>query len=101
MFELILLTTIFSKWAESKVNKFFFALHTHHMSADKISRLKCYDGSNTSDPSQMRQIASYYYDYRLEPFLNMICLRGILLKERYREKIEKMRNRLECYNIIL
>ena len=40
----------------------------------------------------------------LSPFRGFGFVLGepeLYLKERYREKIEKMRNRLECYNIIL
>ena len=56
------------EWAESgdKVNKPFFAMHTHHKSIARISCLKCTDGSYTTDPSQMRQIASNYYENLLK-----------------------------------
>ena len=55
---------ISSTWAESgdKVNKMFFAMHNHYKSNVRISRLKCPDGSYTTDPNQMRQIASDYYE---------------------------------------
>ena len=58
---------ISSKWAKSRdqVNKVFFAMHNHHKSIARISRLKC-DGSYTNDLSQMRQIASEYYDNMLK-----------------------------------
>ena len=59
---------ISSTWAESgdKVNKMFFAVHKHHKSTARISRLKCLDGSYTTDSNQMRQIASDYYETLLK-----------------------------------
>ena len=59
---------IFSEWAESgdKVNKPFLAMHNHHKPIARISCLKCHDGSYTTDPSQMRQIASNYYENLLK-----------------------------------
>ena len=57
-----------SEWAESgdKVNKMFFKMHNYHKLTARISLLKCLDGSYTNDPSQMRQIASEYYDNLLK-----------------------------------
>ena len=60
---------ILSSWAElgDKVNKLFFAVHNyHHKTTVRISRLKCQDGSYTTDSSQMRQIASDYYETLLK-----------------------------------
>ena len=59
---------ISSSWAESgdKVNKLFFAVHNHHKTSVRISRLKCQDGSYTTDSNQMRQIASDYYETLLK-----------------------------------
>ena len=59
---------IASEWAESgdKVNKMFFKMHNFHKSTARISQLKCPDGSFTNDASQMRQIASEYYDNLLK-----------------------------------
>lgn len=37
-------------------------MHTHHKSTTRISRLKCPNGSYTTDLSQMRQVAFDYYD---------------------------------------
>ena len=54
---------ISSTWAESgyKVNKMVFVVHNHQKSIARISRLKCLDGSYTTNSNQMRQIASDYY----------------------------------------
>ena len=59
---------ILSSWAKSgdKVNKLFFAVHNHHKTTVRISRLKCQDGSYTTDSSQMREIASHYYETLLK-----------------------------------
>ena len=59
---------ISSTWVESgnKVNKLFFVVHNHHKKSASISRLKCLDDSYTTNPSQMRQIASNYYETMLK-----------------------------------
>ena len=59
---------ISSTWAESgdKVNKMFFAVHKHHKLTVRISRLKCLDGSYTTDSNQMRHVASDYYETLLK-----------------------------------
>ena len=87
-----------STWAESgdKVNKLFFAVHNHHKSSARISRLRCPDGSYTTDPSQMRQIASDYYEALLKarPFSEADMVKRDIIWSRVQNRVSG--NLLRC-----
>ena len=82
--QLILIITIYhlhGTESGDKVNKLFFVVHNHHKTSARISWLKCPEGSYTTDPSQMRQITSDYYETLLKArsfFENDLFKRGVI-----------------------